>query len=142
MNVLGGLGLPIDWDQIRIAYEETPEKLDDMAKRFGVARSSICLRMRTDGWMRRKRLVVVDARMLIRRMYRLIERVLVRMEKAEEPMTEKDAAVLNRMAATLERLMEIEARTPQPPTRGAKETAEMQQIRKTIARRLEQLGDF
>lgn len=135
--------MPIEWEQIRLAYEETAETMDDMAKRFGVARSSISQRMRTDGWMRRRRVVVVDARTLIRRMYRLIERVLVRMERAEEPMNEKDAGVLNRMAATLERLMEIEARAPEPPKRGAvKETAEMQQIRKTIARRLEQLGDF
>ena len=135
--------MPADWNEIRIAYEQSAEKLDDMARRFGVARSSISQRVRTDGWMRRKRTIVVDARNLVRRMYRLIEKVLVRMERSEEPMNEKDAGVLNRMAATLERLMDVEAKSPEPPTRGAaKETAEMQQIRKTIARRLEQLGDF
>lgn len=135
--------MPADWNEIRIAYEETSETLDAMAKRFGVARSSISQHVRDDGWLRRNKTIVVDARALIRRMYRLVERVLVRMEKAEEPMNEKDAGVLNRMAATLDRLMEIEARSPEPPKRGVvKETAEMQQIRKTIARRLEQLGDF
>lgn len=135
--------MPVDWNEIRIAYEETTETLPKMAERFGVAKSSISQHVRTDGWLRRNKAVVVDARALIRRMYRLVERVLVRMERAGEPMNEKDAGVLTRMAATLDRLMEIEARSPEPPKRGAvKETAEMQQIRKTIARRLEQLGDF
>lgn len=135
--------MPADWNEIRIAYEESGETLIDMARRFGVARSSISQHVRDDGWLRRHKTSVVDARQLIRRMYRLVERVLVRMERAEEPMSEKDAGVLTRMAATLERLMEIEARAPKEPARGAvRETAEMQQIRKTIARRLEQLGDF
>lgn len=135
--------MPADWNEIRTAYEQSDETLMDMAKRFGVARSSISQHVRDDGWLRRHKATAVDARLLIRRMYRLVERVLVRMERAEEPMNEKEAGVLNRMAATLERLMEIEARIPQPPARGVvKETAEMQQIRKTIARRLEQLGDF
>jgi hypothetical protein len=135
--------LPADWNEIRIAYEETTETLNDMAARFGVARSSICQHVREDGWLRRNKAAVVDARALIRRMYRLIERWVVDMERADEPMNEKDAGVLNRMAITLERLMETEARQPEPHKRGAvKETAEMQQIRKTIARRLEQLGDF
>lgn len=135
--------MPADWNEIRIAYEETTETLNDMAARFGVARSSICQHVREDGWLRRNKAAVVDARALIRRMYRLIERWVVGMERADEPMNEKDAGVLNRMAITLERLMETEARQPEPHKRGAvKETAEMQQIRKTIARRLEQLGDF
>lgn len=135
--------MPADWNEIRIAYEETTETLNDMAARFGVARSSICQHVREDGWLRRNKAAVVDARALIRRMYRLIERWVVDMERADEPMNEKDAGVLNRMAITLERLMETEARQPEPHKRGAvKETAEMQQIRKTIARRLEQLGDF
>jgi hypothetical protein len=141
LRVVGRLAT--DWNEVRIAYEQSPEKLEDMARRFGVARSSISIRVRTDGWMRRRRTTVIDARNIVRRMYRLIEKVLVRMERSEEPMNEKDAGVLNRMAATLERLMDVEAKSPEPPTRGAvKETAEMQQIRKTIARRLEQLGDF
>ena len=135
--------MPADWNEIRIAYEETTETLNDMAARFGVARSSICQHVREDGWLRRNKAAVSDARALIRRMYRLIERWVVDMERADEPMNEKDAGVLNRMAITLERLMETEARQPEPHKRGAvKETAEMQQIRKTIARRLEQLGDF
>lgn len=94
--------------------------------------------------MRRRNAATIDARALIQRMYRLIERVLVRMERASEPMNEKDAGILTRMAATVDRLIEIQAKAPVHPRRGpaVKETAEMQDIRKTIARRLEQLGDF
>ena len=139
--------MPIEksgWVLIRTAYEDTDETLDAMARRFGVARSSISQHVRDEGWVRRRNAATIDARALIQRMYRLIERVLVRMERASEPMSEKDASILTRMAATVDRLIEIQARAPERPRRGpaAKETAEMQQIRKTIARRLEQLGDF
>jgi hypothetical protein len=139
--------LPTDkagWIVIRGAYEDTDETLDAMASRFGVARSSISQHVRDEGWVRRRNAATIDALVLIQRMYRLIERVLVRMERASEPMSEKDAGILTRMAATVDRLIEIQARAPVRPRRGpvAKETVEMQQIRKTIARRLEQLGDF
>ncbi len=83
-----------------------------MAERFAVSRSAISARVSKRGWRRRRDAVVVDAHALIQRMYRLIERVLVRMERSEEAMGEKDAAVLTRMAATMDRLIEIQARTP------------------------------
>lgn len=132
------------WAAIRIAYEDTDETLDAMAERFAVSRSAICARVSKLGWRRRRDAAVVDAQALIQRMYRLIERVLVRMERSEDAMSEKDAAVLTRMAATMDRLIEIQARAPEAPRRGpaARESAEMQHMRKVIAKRLDQLGDF
>lgn len=59
------------------------------------------------------------------------------------PMSEKDAAILVRITGTIDRLLEVETKAPRkPPGKTTRESAEMQQIRKTIARRIEQLGDF
>lgn len=133
-----------DWAPIQFAYEETKETLPEMAARFGVTRSAISWRARHHGWVMRNRPAGISGLSLVGRMYRLIEKRLVQMERAKGAMTEKDAALLVRMATTVDRLMEVEARAaPERPTRAAaKESREMQDIRKTIARRLEQLGDF
>ncbi len=133
-----------DWAPIQFAYEETKETLPEMAARFGVTRSALSWRARHHGWVMRNRPAGISGLSLVGRMYRLIERQLVQMERAKGAMTEKDAAVLVRMATTVDRLMEVEVRAaPEKPTRAAaKESREMQDIRKTIARRLEQLGEL
>jgi hypothetical protein len=140
-----GQALPsdADWTSIQLAYEGSNETLPQMAARFGVTRSAISWRARHHGWVMRNRPAGISGLSLVGRMYRLIERQLVQMERAKGPMSEKDAAVLVRMATTVDRLMEVEANAPDKPSKvAAKETREMQEIRKTIARRLEQLGDF
>ena len=141
----GGDVLPkaADWALIRAAYQETTEPVLALARRFGVTKSAICWRARRHGWIMRNRPAGTSAPSLVNRIYRLLEKQLVQMERAEGPMTEKDAAILVRIASAVDRLLEVEAKAPKrPPRDAARESEEMQQIRKTIARRLEQLGDF
>lgn len=133
----------LDWAPIQRAYQETTESLDGLAARFGITKSSISWRARRHGWIMRNRPAGTSAPALIVRIYRLLERRLVEMEKAEGTMSEKDAAILVRIATAVDRLIEAEAKAPRKPPRNAShESSEMQQIRKTIAQRLEQLGDF
>jgi hypothetical protein len=132
-----------DWAPIQAAYQETTASLDELAVRFGVTRSSISWRARRHGWIMRNRPAGTSGPALIVRIYRLLERQLVQMERAEGPMSDKDAAILVRIATTVNRLIEVEAKAPRkPPRNAAHESNEMQEIRKTVARRLEQLGDF
>ncbi|MDB5541083.1 MAG: hypothetical protein JWQ89_2810 [Devosia sp.] len=132
-----------DWRPIQAAYQDTTESLDGLAERFGVSRSAISWRARRHGWVMRNRPAGTSGPSLINRIYRLLERQLVQMERAEGTMSEKDAATLVRMATAVDRLIEAESKAPRkPPRNAAHESTEMQEIRKTIARRLEQLGDF
>jgi hypothetical protein len=139
----GALPREVDWTPIQEAYQETTESLDDLAARFRVSKSAISWRARRNGWIMRNRPAGTSGPALIVRIYRLLERQLVQMERTEGPMSDKDAAILVRIATTVNRLIEVEGKAPKKPPRNAShESSEMQQIRKTVARRLEQLGDF
>lgn len=132
-----------DWAVIQLAYQESAATLPELAAQFGVTKGAISWRARRHGWIMRHRTSGSSGPSLVARIYRLLERQLFQMEKAAGPMSDKDAAILMRVATTVDRLMEVDERTAgKSPRRTAKETSEMQDMRKTIARRLEQLGDF
>ena len=72
------------WDQIRIDYETSRETIAQIARRFGVSRGAISHRSRTEGWLpRRTRKRGPDdgqQDVLIRRLYRTIDRKLAQLE--------------------------------------------------------------
>ena len=72
-----------EWDALRVAYETGDETVAAIAKRFGVARSTLQRRARGKGWLRRVthgsyRIPAEDA--VVLRLYRTIDRQLAQLE--------------------------------------------------------------
>jgi hypothetical protein len=130
---------PVDWDAIKVEYEAKIDTLTVIAAKYHTSRSAISARARRDKWKPRspKR---VDRADLIERMLRLIENET---EALEGQMTNKqstgnEAATLNRLANTLDKLISLQAAEKRPPRRRA--TKAMQDIRKKVADRLTELN--
>ena len=71
------------WEGVRLAYEDSDEPVVAIAKRFGIARSTLMKHVRSEGWtMRRnRRKLVCDTRDgMIDRLYRTIDLKLAQLE--------------------------------------------------------------
>jgi hypothetical protein len=127
-----------DWAVIREAYEGGDETVTEIATRFGVTKSAIAWRVKTQLWRMRNKRIGASGAALLARLYRLLERQIFDMEKEQSPMSEKEAAALGRVANTLDRLMQIErgAAPAKTPKRSSKD---LEFLRNKIAKRLDEL---
>lgn len=129
-----------DWAAVRTEYEGRVGTLEDLARRWGVTKSAISYRAKKGLWRMRNKAVAASGPTLVARIFRLIERQIFQMEAMVTPMGESEAVILGRVATTIERLMEIDdkERTKRPARRA--ESKDLQEVRKKIAARLDQLN--
>ncbi|HEV7276133.1 MAG TPA: hypothetical protein VGN80_07595 [Devosiaceae bacterium] len=128
-----------DWAVIRVEYENRIGTLEELATRHGVTRAAICWRARRDCWRGRNRAVGSSEPALKVRLLRLIERQLFHLEQETGKMSEKDIAVMGRLAATLEKVMagETKIRSKAPPRQPPRE---MRDLRDKLMARIERLS--
>ena len=100
-----------DWDLIRTAYEAGTEPVSALAQRFGVTRAAIQWRVRRDVWASRYSTQAVSRGQIIARLFRLLERQTIEMDKQMQNVGDKEVAALGRLVATLDRLMDIDQRS-------------------------------
>lgn len=88
----------------------------------------------------RKRKRTPSRRMLIKRIERLLEQQIEKLEQGTvEQSPEKEVALLGNLARTLEKLMDLdEKQKPMKP--ASKQGKEIEQIRKQLADRMNALG--
>lgn len=137
----GGLLLApvdIDWAVAQADYESGAGTLDAVAKKHGISRGRLLWRARTHLWRPRNKRKGAGGPSLLARMFRLLERQIFQLENETSPMGEKEAAVLGRVAATLEKLMEIE-RSSVPPKPAKRHSKDLEELRKKVAARFEEL---
>ena len=128
----------LDWALAQVDYESAAETLDAVAAKYGISKSALLWRAKTRCWRPRNKRKAAGGPSLLARMFRLLERQIFQLESETSPMGEKEAAVLGRVAATLERLMQIE-RTAVPPKVVKRTSKDLEELRKKVAARFEEL---
>jgi len=137
----GGTETAPDWEAIRAAYEGGEGTVIAICRRFRVTPSALAYRARRDLWRMRNKRLGASGPALLARTYRLLERQIFEMEKAKDPMGEMETGALHRVAATLEKLMDIERRETAVEKRqpAAPPSRDLEYLRAKIAARIDEL---
>lgn len=126
-----------DWNAIRADYEGTEATVADICASHGVARAQFYRMRAASAWRLRKSHAPKDRPAIIARMFRVFERQLENLEGDMKTTGEKEAAILGKLASTLEKLIEIdntEGRKPQQ-----KQSRDIETLRAKLAERIDQL---
>lgn len=127
----------IDWDAARRDYESDALTTIGICKKYGIAHDVLAVHARRAKWHTEHRSGGLDRSILIRQLFGVLETQIKHLEGVEMTTTgEKEVAVLGKLAATLEKLIEIDAKaTIRKP--GAAQTKEMQDLRNKLVKRIE-----
>jgi hypothetical protein len=126
-----------DWPAIRAEYEDTPRTLDEICARHGITRSALSWRVKRYLWRGRNRTGAVDRPQIIKRLFVLLERQVIQLDKDMTHTGEKEVAVLGKLASTLEKLIEIDTAAAGRPRPA--QSRKMRDLREQLAQRIEQL---
>jgi hypothetical protein len=141
----GGLSETERWALIKAAYQAPDETVDEIAARLNTSRAAIMRRAKREGWVRRRPSNNIDRPLIIVRLFRVLERQVIDLEteavemtQAERRSGEKEAALMGKLAANLEKLVALDLKlgAAEPKRRSTKE---MQSIRQKLIERIEQL---
>lgn len=133
---------PVDLDALRADYEGGTERgtTAEIARRHHISTRTLQTRVEELGWVRRNQRHLVDRGAIIARMFRVLERQVVLMERDMKQPGEKEVAVLGKLASTLEKLIDIDnAARPDKPAAPRKDIAD---LRNKLAQRIAQLKDI
>jgi hypothetical protein len=127
------------WAPIQADYETGSETLDAVVEKYDITKGALMWRAKTHVWRRRNKRMGASGPSLLARLFRLLERQVFQLESETSPMSDKEAAMLGRVAATLEKLMQIEnaSASPKAPKPHSKD---LEELRKKVARRFEELA--
>ena len=122
------------WDAVKIDYD-AGEKMTDIYERHGTTKGEFDHHRREAGWELRNK-SPVNREKLVGRIFWLINRHVAAMEKkvAGDP---ADAALLNQVVGSLGRLIRFEAGSEKADKQ--RHTAELEDIREKLVRRIEEL---
>lgn len=130
-------GAEPDWAAIRTAYEAGVDSLPEISRTYGITTSAISWRARRQLWAPRYRTTTVDRPLIITRLFRLLERQIIELEKNMKETGEKEVAVLGKLVSTLEKLIDIDkAASPPKPVAQQKD---IRDLRNKLAQRIAQL---
>lgn len=106
-----------EWDEVRVAYEESYERVADIAVRFGIPRTTIQSRAVADGWLpraMRRANWVPSSEHMIRRLYQYLDRKLAQMEARmdnDEELTvadhERETRALGQLIRNFEKVSDL-----------------------------------
>jgi predicted RNA-binding protein with PUA domain len=133
-----------DWPLIRRDYEESALTLDEIAARQGVSKGQISYRARVEGWKPRF-LRELDRSLLPRRLLAILGQQIIKFEKQMksrirngEEIDGKDVTLLNTMARTLDKLIELDER--EKGAQPGRKRPEAEHLRKQLVQRISELA--
>ncbi len=124
------------WDAVEADYLGG-EKLTDVYERHGVTKGEFDHHRRQAGWPLRHK-APINREKLVGRIFWLVNHQIAKMEKIMDGGGEMDVAVLNQLVGALGRLMRFEAGSAKGQ-KAPRQTAELQDIREKLVRRIEEL---
>ena len=131
---------PVYRSPVQRDYEDGKDTLAAIARRHDITIDALRYRAWKENWLTRNRRLDRSGRALLARVYRLLECQTFHMEVQDGPMSDKDAAALTRVTATLERLMAIE-RLENGPVQARRPSKDLEALRKKIADRFAELSE-
>lgn len=134
----GAVAPHIDWDGVRLDYESDALTTVGVCRKYGIGHDVLATHARRCKWHGEHRSNGLDRSILIRQLFGVLEKQIKHLEGVEMTTTgEKEVAVLGKLAATLEKLLELDgkAATKRP---DAAQTKEMQAFRDKLVKRIEE----
>lgn len=138
MRRLSAVAPDLDWDAVRHDYESDALTTIGICKRYGIGHDVLAAHARRARWFGEHRTDGLDRTILIRQLFGVLETQIKHLEGIEMTTTgEKEVAVLGKLAATLEKLIEIDgkAATKRP---SPAQTKEVQEFRNKLVKRIEE----
>lgn len=125
-----------EWAVVRPHYEDGPETVDQLSKRFdtnktALRNAAIAFRWRLRSPRR------IDRTDIIERLFRLLDTHILEMETGMEGKGRGEAAVLGRLVSTLDRLIEIQ--DAETKRRHPRATRQISDIKAKLIERIEHL---
>lgn len=138
VDKLGSKRSAAAWRAIRSDYESATLTLNTICQNHALSLRELLARAKTSGW-RRDGADAIDRRILINKLLGLLERQIEQLDVSTvTPTSDKDVAVLNKLAASLEKLIAME-KAETSGTRADEETDEVRDIRIKLAKRIDAL---
>jgi hypothetical protein len=123
------------WERVRRDFEGRALTEAAICRKHAIDPDELWTHARAAKWQVEHRTSGLDRGILIRQMLGVLERQVARLERIEMTDTgEKEAAVLGRLASTLDKLIELESRNSKAEQPA--ETAEMRDIRNKLVKRI------
>lgn len=129
-----------DWEAVRAAVEIGDMTRMAICRAFRISRGELARRIKANKWDAPERDAAQDRSLLLDGLFWALERQIERLGEAAMTDALKEAAVLQRLAKTLDDLMRLEDRNFGSVPRSARQTREMAELRQKIARRIDELN--
>ncbi len=130
-----------DWDAVRLDYVQGAMTVPEIEDKHGVTRTQLYWRRARENWPRRNAGHASRAT-LIKRLMKLLEKQIAELEddmaKPDRTISDKEVALLGNLTRNLEKLTELD-RKERGPGKPARNSAEIEVLRKKIAARLSEL---
>lgn len=127
-----------DWNAVRAEYEGSADSIAAIARRHGVTPAAVSWRVTRDLWTKRYHSGRAERSTLVDRMFRVLDRQIMQLEKQMTDMGDKEAALLGTMARTLEKLMELDAGAGGTKAKRS-QSKDIKDLREKLAKRIDQL---
>ena len=129
-----------DWAAVRRDVEIGDITYNAICRKHRVSRGELLRRIRDNRWSVAERDDLASRRIMIDGLFWALERQIDKLGEAELGLdVTKEAAVLHRLATTLEKLIEIDGHATGRKL-NVRESREMTELRTKIAERLDELG--
>lgn len=129
-----------DWATIRVEIEAGNKTYNAICRRHRISRGELKRRIRDNRWSAPETDELASRQILVDGLYWGLERLIDKLGDAELGLdVTREAAVLHRLATTLEKLIAIDKQsTGRKP--NVRESREMAELKTKIAERLDELG--
>ena len=129
-----------DWEAVRAAVEAGEMTRFAICRKFRISRGELGRRIKANRWDVPERDDALDRSLLLDGLFWALERQIEHMGAAELVDATKEAAVLQRLASTLDDLVRLGDKNAGSAPRSARQTKEMAELRQKIARRIDELN--
>lgn len=128
-----------DWDAVRQDYADRHFPVAALCEKHGISSKQLQAQRRLGDWPMRYNVTLRGRTQLIKRMYALIDKQMMQLERSADVAGEKEVTLLGHLARTLEKLADLDAKRPKQTPRQKSANPEMIEMRETLATRLNSL---
>lgn len=129
-----------DWEAVRVAVEAGEMTRVSICRTFRISRGELARRIKANKWDVPERDDALDRSLLLDGLFWALERQIEQLGKAELVDATKEAAVLQRLANSMDELVRLSDKNAGSAPRTARQTKEMTELRQKIARRIDELN--
>lgn len=124
-----------DWEAVREDYADRHFPVAALCNKHSITSKQLHAQRRLGEWPMRYNVTLRGRTQLIKRMYALLDKQMLELERSTQVAGEKEVALLANLAKTLEKLIDLDAKKPRRE-RHKSANPEMIEMRETLATRL------